>query len=417
MNHHCHGHNNSLPPPPLRLMRCVSNSPSLAVLCVLLYTKRNPPKKRIEQRVRKVCVCVAVSLPPPRPHTHTHSYEKAFLGTLSSPLHHRRLLFFPRPSEVSLAFLDLPFPSFYSRHHRRRTQRHTHTHTCIQGGKGHYHLRLVGVPVLQRITKAREGERKWDREREMPPRKGPSPAVQATATTPPSLNSAAAESAGADDGNKRKYAKLDTAPLTNDEKNFLSTVLSLTGSSSPVVLAAKGKAAGGDGAPVSAAGKQLLDDAWWSDVAMPKFHAIAEKVLKMAAEQYHANHKDYIPPSSRSEDSATMAGGGNNASATVVQTAAAAANAPPPPPAGSPAQFVEENAYLVEQLKQLPQCPFTVERLAEILSQPFMYHSSKDGKLKPEALQASLRRCILVTYPVVVSVSADGVGDREGGDE
>ncbi|CAD2217297.1 hypothetical protein AGDE_04070 [Angomonas deanei] len=69
------------------------------------------------------------------------------------------------------------------------------------------------------------------------------------------------------------------------------------------------------------------------------------------------------------------------------------------PPAGTVAEFEEENKYIKNQLSQLQWAPFSIPRLCELLLSPATHHLNKDGVLRGDALQASLRRCVLVLYP------------------
>ncbi|KPI87252.1 hypothetical protein ABL78_3647 [Leptomonas seymouri] len=74
----------------------------------------------------------------------------------------------------------------------------------------------------------------------------------------------------------------------------------------------------------------------------------------------------------------------------------------PTPAAGTAAQFAEENAYILSQAQQLQWYPFTYQRWLELLLDPGKYHTAKnEGRLRGDVIQASLRRCILVTYPIV----------------
>lgn len=167
---------------------------------------------------------------------------------------------------------------------------------------------------------------------------------------------------------------------------------------------------------------------------LPLLISATEKLLHVAAEQYELTCKNRAAaaaaaaasrsaggtsptpgPSSNNahekdgsidEMSRPTAGhGGNNLSIAEAALPVMNMNLPPPrptPAAGTAAQFAEENAYIIAQAKQLQWYPFTYQRWVELLLDPGKYHTAKDeGRLRGDAIQASLRRCILVTYPAV----------------
>lgn len=283
----------------------------------------------------------------------------------------------------------------------------------------------------------------------MPPRKSPSPG--AVLGLSPAATSATGASSLKDEP-RRKIAKADPSPLTSDERSFLATITSAAAATTGAGAAAAGPwhtppptssgrkraggavAAAGSGAgtatataatAAAAGARLLLDDSWWNDTAVPRLTALTEKVLAVAAAQYLAGYKDMTTAREASlnggggvgvgSSSNVIAGGGGggdgygNAGSMMRNgntggDGGGGGGGGGAPPAGTPAQFAEENAYLVDQLRQIPQCPFSVERLAEILADP--------PTARPAALQAALRRCILVTYPVIVAMD-DGMTNEE----
>lgn len=160
--------------------------------------------------------------------------------------------------------------------------------------------------------------------------------------------------------------------------------------------------------------------------ALPSLISITEKLLKASADQYAVVYAERAAATIGAGQGVTNGPSSNGGDTTEKQGGATSAMAPPPSvhgynvntscgnigtgtsvsqpllAAGTPSQFIEENAYLVAQARQLQWYPFTYQRWLEILQNPAALHSSKDrGHLRGDALQASLRRCILVTYPAV----------------
>lgn len=87
----------------------------------------------------------------------------------------------------------------------------------------------------------------------------------------------------------------------------------------------------------------------------------------------------------------------------IVKTLALASTSiPQPATADSMNIFEAENQYLTEQFMALEAVPFTIQRLCEVLLNPFQYHVRKDPSditreiLKGDALQAAIRRSVLV---------------------
>lgn len=130
----------------------------------------------------------------------------------------------------------------------------------------------------------------------------------------------------------------------------------------------------------------LSKESWAATVAL--LAGATEKLLKIAAENYETT----LQATPNKENGPSTAPISSN-SLTAVPSSLTG-------PAGSTTQFVDENTYLVDQMKLQPFCPFTIQRIVEILQDPFIQHVGVDGRLRGDALQASLRRCVLVTYPM-----------------
>ncbi|KAG5477000.1 hypothetical protein LSCM1_05334 [Leishmania martiniquensis] len=156
---------------------------------------------------------------------------------------------------------------------------------------------------------------------------------------------------------------------------------------------------------------------------LPTLVSATEKLLQAAAEQYQQTCRERaaaaaLPANGAQNTSSSPSADGNSGGKHSATTSSSNANnsstdgvipggmAGPsdrrPTPAGStPAQFVEESAYIIAQAQQLQWYPFTYQRWVELLLEPGKYHTARDGRLRGDALQTSLRRCILVTYPAV----------------
>lgn len=126
---------------------------------------------------------------------------------------------------------------------------------------------------------------------------------------------------------------------------------------------------------------------------------MVEKVLKLAADSYipipscAAVVADLITPSSHKSPRKMFATESSDVAEVYLS--------------GTAEQFAKENEYLVDEVRQMQYKPFTLQRLLEILADPWRYHSSKDGKLRGDMLQAAVLRCVLVTCPLVPSGPSD----------
>ncbi|CCW70934.1 unnamed protein product [Phytomonas sp. Hart1] len=161
-----------------------------------------------------------------------------------------------------------------------------------------------------------------------------------------------------------------------------------------------------------------LNATWASGTGLDRLIGVTEKVLAMAAErhqaEYHQSRKTTTSSSShlgRSgresdpllEENSGKSGGGPGLNPTTAATAMEICGVSSFSSPLTPVQFEEENAYIIEQLRELLECPFTIQRLVEILENPFKhYGSAKDCMLRAEALQKAIRRCVMVTYPFTV---------------
>lgn len=248
-----------------------------------------------------------------------------------------------------------------------------------------------------------------------------------------------------------------TLPYTAKEVEFLRKQLSEIRSASAHASAQSGDStpppppSGADGHPPPLPKSPTADsprDAWTVNV-LPKLVMVTEKALQLAADHYptptpsskrgrtEAGSKQKKKsegearkdgPHAEGDGSSNKSAGGDEATAANAAKTGTASSASSEShddeeeesemnrhkaqrvsPAGTKAQFLAENEYLMEQLRQMQWCPFTCERLLELLSDPGRHCMSKSGTLRGELLQAALRRCILVTFP-----AAWAAGDGEG---
>ncbi|KAG5477530.1 hypothetical protein CUR178_05235 [Leishmania enriettii] len=200
---------------------------------------------------------------------------------------------------------------------------------------------------------------------------------------------------------------------TNEERAFLESQLALFTSEDD---GSRSKGGGGGGTDFAG----MTKEHWLA--GMPLLVTATEKLLQAAAEQYQqtcleraaaaavASGARNASPSPNSDGSGggkhgTLASSSNaNSSSTdgaVSGGLAGLSNRRPTPAGGTPAQFAEENSYIIAQAQQLQWYPFTYQRWIELLLEPGKCHTARDGRLRGDALQTSLRRCILVTYPAV----------------
>ncbi|KAG5477264.1 hypothetical protein LSCM4_04482 [Leishmania orientalis] len=199
---------------------------------------------------------------------------------------------------------------------------------------------------------------------------------------------------------------------TNEERAFLESQLALFTSADD-----GSRSKGGRGGTDFAG---MTKEHWLA--GMPLLVAATEKLLQAAAEQYQQTCLERaaaatVASGARNASSSpntdgsggckhgTLASSSNaNSSSTdgvVSGGLAGLSNRRPTPAGGTPAQFAEENAYIIAQAQQLQWYPFTYQRWIELLLEPGKCHTARDGRLRGDALQTSLRRCILVTYPAV----------------
>jgi hypothetical protein len=220
------------------------------------------------------------------------------------------------------------------------------------------------------------------------------------------------------DGNSSAVADVG---YTNEERVFLESQLSL-------FHANKGATSGG--IPTAATDYAAMTKERWMS-GLPLLISATEKLLRLAADQYQITCTNRAAAAATQKPAAGGVGptagpsgnaherdasfseigrptpnhGNNNASMMDGALSATPANLPaarPTPAAGTAAQFVEENAYILAQAQQLQWFPFTYQRWLELLLDPGKFHTAKsEGRLRGDAIQASLRRCILVTYPAV----------------
>ncbi|KEG06224.1 hypothetical protein DQ04_15151010 [Trypanosoma grayi] len=136
--------------------------------------------------------------------------------------------------------------------------------------------------------------------------------------------------------------------------------------------------------------KQELGDAWVS-TTLPLLVSMVEKVLQLAAQ--HCEDGGDADISSTTSDN--------------TNTSTKATTAGPVTSASKLDRFLEENTYIVEQLR-LQQWPFfTLPRLWEVLADPFKYNTNARGRLRAEKLQAAVRRCVLVSSPLLTAPLPD----------
>ncbi|KAK7200324.1 hypothetical protein NESM_000085700 [Novymonas esmeraldas] len=188
---------------------------------------------------------------------------------------------------------------------------------------------------------------------------------------------------------------------TAEERTFLETQLALFTSAKSGVDATK-----------------MSREQWLA--GLPTLVSATDRLLQAAAEQYQITCRERAAAASANagassgvegsvkHGASTSSGSGNNGGGgggADVHAHGATAKAGGPrstPAAGTPAQFMEENAYILAQAQQLQWYPFTYQRWIEVLLEPGRYHTAReDGHLRGDAIQTSLRRCILVTYPLV----------------
>ncbi|AIN98995.1 hypothetical protein LPMP_251320 [Leishmania panamensis] len=209
-------------------------------------------------------------------------------------------------------------------------------------------------------------------------------------------------------------AATTTNIYTNEEKAFLESQLELF-TSGGGGNTSKGGSGGTDFA-------RMTKEQWLA--GLPMLVSATEKLLRIAAEEYQQTCRERAAaatptngaqnvgssPSAdgggRGKHGPTSSSGSNvNSCVTndiVSGGAAGSSNQHSTPAAGTLAQFAEENAYIIAQVQQLQWYPFTYQRWVELLLEPGKYHTARDdGRLRGDAIQMSLRRCILVTYPAV----------------
>ncbi|CCW63377.1 unnamed protein product [Phytomonas sp. EM1] len=224
-------------------------------------------------------------------------------------------------------------------------------------------------------------------------------------TTPPTGGSSSIVGGGGSDKTPKlsKPAPTDL-PYTGEEKAFLASLRSPSSGGATLAKVA---------------------ETWGSGTALEMLAGITEKILGVAAERFlleqqHAGNARI--------GSSPSAGGGDPVndedgmrSSLVPETNSMAAMISGIPSFSTPltpAQFAEENAYILEQLRTFPECPFTVQRLVEILENPFRHYAgAKDGGLRAEALQKAIRRCVMVTYPFTTGGGEEGIGSLVDGGE
>ncbi|CBH09762.1 hypothetical protein, conserved [Trypanosoma brucei gambiense DAL972] len=126
------------------------------------------------------------------------------------------------------------------------------------------------------------------------------------------------------------------------------------------------------------------DDSSWNETTLPFISSMVEKVLQLAAQN-------------RESDSTKDSGSGDE---NKPQEKANATDDVADADAVSKVDtFVEDNDYVLEQLRLQPWPFFTLPRLCEILADPYKYNSIGD-KLRGEKLQSAIRRCVLVSAPL-----------------
>ncbi|EAN84836.1 hypothetical protein, conserved, partial [Trypanosoma cruzi] len=138
--------------------------------------------------------------------------------------------------------------------------------------------------------------------------------------------------------------------------------------------------------------RQHDDDDKWTRTTVPLLVSMLEKVLQLAADNYEDDSNN------------------NNISNSAGTTTTAATNQKPKgggattlaaKPLSKMECFLEENDYIIEQMQQQQRPFFTLPRLLEILADPFIYNRDAAGKLRGGKLQAAVRRCVLVSYPLL----------------
>ncbi|AYU79469.1 protein of unknown function - conserved [Leishmania donovani] len=194
---------------------------------------------------------------------------------------------------------------------------------------------------------------------------------------------------------------------TNEEKVFLESQLALFTSGG-----------GGSGGTDFA---RMTKEQWFA--GLPTLVSATEKLLQAAAEQYQQTCRERAAAAASvngaqnagslpSADGSGVGKHGSTANSSHANSCTAEGIAPggaagssdhrSTPAGGTPAQFAEENAYIIAQAQQLQWYPFTYQRWVELLLEPGKHHTAcDDGGLRGDAIQTSLRRCILVTYPAV----------------
>ncbi|KAG5502861.1 hypothetical protein JKF63_04631 [Porcisia hertigi] len=194
---------------------------------------------------------------------------------------------------------------------------------------------------------------------------------------------------------------------TNEERSFLESQLTL-------FTSAGGGSCGTDFA-------SMTKEQWMAGLST--LVSATEKLLQVAAEEYTKTCREHTAAVATANGALQSGfssgvdgcGGGrhgttpsssdaNGPAADGIALGEAAGSLDPrsSPAAGTPAQFAEENAYIIAQAQQLQWFPFTYQRWVELLLDPCKHHTAgSTGRLRGDAIQASLRRCILVTYPAV----------------
>lgn len=230
-----------------------------------------------------------------------------------------------------------------------------------------------------------------------------------------------AHASAASGGNRQASTSAAVVEIgfTGEERAFLESQLAL--------FATTNKSATSGGSPAGTDFSAMTKERWIA--GLPVLVSTTEKLLRTALEQYQITCKNRAaaaaaqrgagggtspapgPSANTAErdisfsDMSRHSASHNNMSITEAVLPAISPNLPstrPTPAAGTAAQFAEENAYIIAQAQQLQWYPFTYQRWLELLMDPGRYHTAKDeGRLRGDAIQASLRRCILVTYPAV----------------
>ncbi|ORC85748.1 uncharacterized protein TM35_000332050 [Trypanosoma theileri] len=158
-------------------------------------------------------------------------------------------------------------------------------------------------------------------------------------------------------------------------------------------------------------GGDISDVSLWEKSILPLLVSMVTKVLELAASKYGENAENTTNNNNNNDNSNNR--NSNNNVTTPANNRGLKVSAPGT--AKTPSKmdlFLEENAYIVEQL-QLQQWPFfTLPRLVELLANPFTYNCDSEGHLRGEKLQAAIGRCVLVSAPLFTSEGNDYSGWR-----